>query len=162
MWVDADACPGAVKEIILRAAVRLCVRTVFVANKPLKLPISPYVSSERVGAGLDVADGRIAQNAQPGDLAVTADIPLAARLVEKGVTTLDPRGTLYDAQSMGEVLALRNFMHELREGGVQTSGPKGFGPRDAQQFAATFDRELSRALKAARPSTPSPPRNPPA
>ena len=148
IWIDADACPGAIKEIILRAAQRLQVHVVFVANKPLKLPVSPWVSSERVGAGLDVADQRIAQAAQAGDLAVTQDIPLAAALVGKKVITLDPRGGLFTEESIGEVLALRNFHQELRESGVQTGGPKGFGPRDAQQFASAFDRELSRALKA--------------
>ena len=150
IWIDADACPTAIKEIILRAAQRLLVHAVFVANKPLKLPVSPYVSSERVGAGLDVADQRIAQAAQAGDLAVTADIPLAAALVAKKVITLDSRGGVFTEESIGEVLALRNFHQELRESGVQTGGPKGFGPRDAQQFASAFDRELSRALKASK------------
>jgi uncharacterized protein YaiI (UPF0178 family) len=147
IWVDADACPGAIKEIILRAAQRLEVHVVFVANKPLKLPVSKFVSSERVGAGLDVADGRIVQAAQAGDLAITADIPLAAALVAKRVVTLDSRGGLFTEESIGEVLALRNFHQELRESGVQTGGPKGFGPRDAQQFASAFDRELTRALR---------------
>jgi uncharacterized protein YaiI (UPF0178 family) len=148
IWIDADACPSAVKEIVIRAANRLRVPAVFVSNKSLKLPVSPYVSSERVGAGLDVADGRIAQAAQPGDLAVTADIPLAAALVAKKVITLDPRGSVYSEESIGEVLAMRNFLHELREGGVQTGGAGAFGPRDVQAFAAAFDRELSRAVKA--------------
>ena len=147
IWVDADACPGPVKEIIVRAANRLKAPAVFVANKPLRLATSPYVSSVRVSQGLDVAAGHIARSAQPGDLAVTADIPLAAALVAKKVTTLDPRGSLYSEETIGEVLAMRNFMHELREGGVQTDGPRGFGPRDAQQFASTFDRECARALK---------------
>lgn len=147
IWIDADACPTAVKELVIRAAMRLQIRAVFVANKSLKLPVSPFISSERVGAGLDVADGRIAQGAQAGDLAVTADVPLAAALVAKQVITLDPRGQLYSEESIGEVLAMRNFMHELRESGVQTGGPQGFGPRDVQQFAASFDRELSRAAK---------------
>jgi hypothetical protein len=151
IWVDADACPTAIKDIVVRAANRLRVNAVFVANKPIRLPLSPFVSSERVGAGLDVADGRIAQGAQAGDLAITADIPLAAALVGKHVVTLDPRGELYSEETIGEVLSMRNFMHDLREGGVQTSGPRGFAPRDAQQFAAALDRELSRALKAAPP-----------
>ena len=150
IWVDADACPGAIKETIVRAANRLKVQAVFVANKPIKLAISPYLSSVRVGQGLDVADSHIATSAQAGDLAVTADVPLAAALVAKQVVTIDPRGALYDAESIGEVLAMRNFMHELREGGVETGGPKGFSPRDAQQFAAAFDRELARAMKGAR------------
>ena len=147
IWIDADACPSAIKDIVVRAANRLKVPAVFVANKSLKLAISPFVSSVRVPAGLDVADGYIAQNAATGDLAVTADIPLAAALVARQVTTLDPRGSLYSPETIGEVLSLRNFMHELREGGVQTDGPRGFGPRDAQQFASAFDRECARALK---------------
>jgi hypothetical protein len=149
IWVDADACPKAIKETIVRAANRLKVPAVFVANKPISLAISPYLSTVRVGQGLDVADGYIASSAQLGDLAVTADIPLAAALVAKKVVTLDPRGTVYDPESIGEVLAMRNFMHELREGGVETGGPKGFSPRDAQQFAATFDRELAKLIKNA-------------
>lgn len=150
IWIDADACPSAIKEIVIRAANRLNVAAVFVANKSLNLPVSPYISSERVGAGLDVADGRISQAAQPGDLAVTADIPLAAALVAKQVITLDPRGLLFSAESIGEVLSLRNFHQELRESGVQSGGPSGFSPRDAQAFASAFDRELTRAVRGAR------------
>lgn len=143
IWVDADACPGPIKEIVLRAANRLKIPAVFVANKPLRLPVSPYVSSAQVSLGLDVADGYIARAAVANDLAVTADIPLAAALVAKGVYVLDPRGTHYSDENIGEVLALRNFMHELRDEGIATGGPRGFGPRDAQQFAASFDRALA-------------------
>lgn len=160
IWVDADACPKAVKETIVRAANRLKVPAVFVANKPIGLPLSPFLSTVRVGQGLDVADGHIASSAREGDLAVTADIPLAAKLVEKKVVTLDSRGTVYDPESIGEVLAMRNFMHELREGGVETGGPKGFSPRDAQQFAATLDRELSKLVRRAGPSSSGPPPSP--
>lgn len=147
IWVDADACPGAIKETIVRAAIRLKIATVFVANKQIKLLASPYLSSVRVGKGLDVADSHIVDAAHEGDLAITADIPLAAALVAKKVVTLDPRGTLYEAESIGEVLAMRDFMHGLREGGVETGGPRGFSQRDAQQFAASFDRELSRLAR---------------
>jgi uncharacterized protein YaiI (UPF0178 family) len=97
--------------------------------------------------GLDVADGHIAREAQAGDLAITADIPLAAALVARGVLVLDLRGTVYTGENVGEALALRNFHHELREGGVVTGGPGGFGPREAREFAAAFDRELTRALR---------------
>lgn len=145
IWVDADACPGAVKEIVVRAANRRQVLTVFVANKPLRLDPSPFVSSVQVGMGLDVADSHIARHASKGDLAITADIPLAAALVAQGTTVLEPRGRLYTEENVGEALALRDFMHDLREGGVQTGGPKGFSARDAQQFAAAFDRELTRS-----------------
>ena len=145
--MDADACPGAVREIVVRAAERLAVAAVFVANKDLRMRISPHVSTVRVAMGLDVADGYIARSAQAGDLAITADIPLAAALVARGVVVLDLRGTVYTEENVGEALALRNFHHELREGGVLTGGPGGFGPRQAREFAGAFDRELSLALR---------------
>jgi uncharacterized protein YaiI (UPF0178 family) len=99
--------------------------------------------------GLDVADGYIATSAEAGDLAITADIPLAAALVARGVVVLDLRGTVYTEENVGEALALRNFHHSLRESGVATSGPGGFGPKQAREFAGAFDRELSRALRRA-------------
>ena len=148
IWVDADACPGAVRDIVLRAAERLQVPTVFVANKRLALPRSEYVSSVQVGAGLDVADQHIAASAQAGDLAITQDIPLAASLVARGAVVMDPRGELFTPENIDERLSLRNFMQELREGGVMTGGPSGFSAQDKQQFAATFDRELTRLRKA--------------
>ncbi|MGI5861077.1 MAG: YaiI/YqxD family protein [Myxococcales bacterium] len=147
IWVDADARPGAVKEIILRAAKRVAVRAVFVANKHIHVPPGPLVSTVRVPAGLDVADGHIARESEAKDLAITADIPLAAKLVAKGVVVIDPRGTLYDEESIGEALSVRNFMHELREAGVATSGPGAFSPRDSQQFAAALDRALAAARR---------------
>jgi len=147
IFVDADACPAAIKEIVVRAAQRLAVSAIFVANKNIRLPLSPHVSTVRVAMGLDVADGYIAKSAEAGDLAITADIPLAAALVARGAVALDPRGTVYTAENVGEALALRNFHHELREGGVETGGPSGFGPRQARLFAAAFDRELSKALR---------------
>jgi uncharacterized protein len=147
--VDADACPAPVKEIVVRAAERLAVGAVFVANKALRFPPSRHVSTVRVAMGLDVADGYIARAAEAGDLAITADIPLTAALVARGVLVLDPRGTVYTEENVGEALALRNFHQELREGGVATGGPGGFGPRQAREFAAAFDRELSRALRLA-------------
>jgi uncharacterized protein len=148
IWVDADACPGAVRDIVLRAAERMQVATVFVANKRLTLPRSEYVSSVQVGAGLDVADQHIAAHAQAGDLAVTQDIPLAALLVARGAVVMDPRGELFSPENIDERLSMRNFMQELREGGVMTGGPSGFSAQDKQQFAATFDRELTRLRKA--------------
>jgi uncharacterized protein len=145
--VDADACPAPVKEIVVRAAERLAVGAVFVANKALRFPPSRHVSTVRVAMGLDVADGYIARAAEAGDLAITADIPLAAALVARGVLVLDPRGTAYTEENVGEALALRNFHQELREGGVATGGPGGFGPKQAREFAGAFDRELSKALR---------------
>jgi uncharacterized protein YaiI (UPF0178 family) len=147
IFVDADACPGPVKEIVVRAAERLSVSAVFVANKAIRLAPSRHVSTVRVGMGLDVADGYIAKSAVAGDLAITADIPLAAALVARGVVVLDLRGTVYTEENVGEALALRNFHHELREGGVMTGGPSGFGPREARAFAAVFDRELMKAVR---------------
>jgi len=148
LYVDADACPAAVKEIVVRAAERLQLSAVFVANKQIRLPPSRYVSTVRVAMGLDVADGYIARSATAGDLAITADIPLAAALVARGAVVLDLRGTVYTEENVGEALALRNFHHELREGGVVTGGPGGFGPKQAREFAAAFDRELSKAVRA--------------
>jgi hypothetical protein len=147
IFVDADACPAAVKEIVIRAAERLGVSAIFVANKNIRLPASRHVSTVRVGMGLDVADGYIAKAAEAGDLAVTADIPLAAALVARGAVVLDLRGTVYTDENVGEALALRDFHHELREGGVVTGGPAGFGPREARAFAGAFDRELTKAMR---------------
>jgi hypothetical protein len=147
IWVDADACPGPVREILLRASQRLKVPTVFVANKRLSLPRSEFVSTVQVGAGLDVADRHIAEAAQAGDLAVTQDIPLAALLVPKGVVVMDPRGELFTEENISERLSVRNFMQELRDSGVMTGGPGGFSAQDRQEFAATLDRELTRLLK---------------
>ncbi len=146
IFVDADACPAAVKEIVIRAAERLAVSAIFVANKNIRLPPSRHVSTVRVEMGLDVADGYIAKAASAGDLAITADIPLAAALVARGAVVLDLRGTVFTEENVGEALALRNFHHQLREGGVVTGGPSGFGPKQAREFAGAFDRELSKAL----------------
>lgn len=150
IWIDADACPGPVKEIVLRAVLRLRVPAVFVANKRLTLPVSEFLSTVQVKHGLDVADAHIAANAQRGDLAVTQDIPLAALLVKKGVVTLDVRGEPFTEENIDERLSIRNFMQGLREGGVTTEGPAGFGAKDKQRFAASFDRELTRLVREAK------------
>ena len=147
IWVDADACPGPVRDILIKAAQRLKVQAVFVANRPLVLPRSEFISSVQVGAGLDVADRHIAAEASSGDLAVTQDIPLAALLVPRGVVVLDPRGETFTADNIEERLSVRNFMQELREGGVNTGGPSGFSPQDRQRFAASLDRELTRLMR---------------
>jgi|SRR5215217_118296 len=146
IWVDADACPGPVRDILLRASQRLKVPLVFVANRAMNLPRAEFVSTVQVGAGLDVADQHIATSARKGDLAVTQDIPLAALLVPRGVVTLDPRGELFSEENIAERLSVRNFMQELRESGVTTGGPSGFNAQDRQRFAAALDRELSRLL----------------
>ncbi len=144
IWVDADACPRDVKEVLYRTADRLKIPTVLVANGALRLPPSPYLSTVRVGAGLDVADSYLVKHAEAGDLAVTADIPLAAELLAKGVRTLNPRGEVYDEDNVRERLAVRDLMKELRESGVETGGPKGFDARDKREFANALDRELAR------------------
>lgn len=153
IWIDADACPGPVREIVLRAAARVEIPVVFVSNSALHLPPSPLVSTVQVGKGLDVADTYIANEAKAGDLAITQDIPLAAELVEKGVVTLDPRGEVFTEENVSERLSVRDFMHDLRAAGVVTKGPKSFGAQDRQRFAASFDRELSRLVRA-KPPTP--------
>lgn len=148
LWIDADAAPRDVKEIAFRAARRLKMETVLVANQWLSPPMNnPFVTAVRVAGGPDVADQHIAEHAQPGDVAVTADIPLAARLVEKHVTVIDPRGEEYSEENVGERLAVRDFMDGLRGAGVETSGPRPYGPKDKQSFAAALDRVLTRALR---------------
>ncbi len=151
LWIDADAAPRDVKEIVFRAARRLEIPVVLVANLRLSPPAdNPFVSTVRVAGGPDVADRHIAESAEPGDLAVTADIPLAARLVEKGVTAIDPRGCEYTADNVGDRLAVRDLMDGLRGAGEVTFGPRPYGPKDRQAFAATLDRVLTRLLARSR------------
>jgi uncharacterized protein YaiI (UPF0178 family) len=146
IWVDADACPKVIKEILFRAAQRVQVRTVLVANQPLTLPASDYIESVLVKAGLDIADGYIAQHLAPGDLVITADIPLAAAVIERGGYALNPRGEFYSANNIRERLALRNFLTELRTGGVETGGPPALNRRDREAFANQLDRFLTQHL----------------
>lgn len=148
LWIDADAAPRDVKEIAYRAAARLELETVLVANQ--RMPVPPgnrFVSAVRVEGGPDVADRHIAEHAQAGDVAITADIPLAAALVEKGVATIDPRGEEYTPENVGERLSVRDFMDGLRGSGVETGGSRPYGPKDKQTFAAALDRVLTRALR---------------
>ena len=150
LWIDADAAPRDVKEIVFRAAKRLEMETVLVANQRLTPPPgNAFVSAVRVEGGPDVADRYIADHAAPGDVAVTADIPLAAALVEKRVAVIDPRGEEYSAENVGERLAVRDFMDGLRGSGVETGGARPYGPREKQAFAAALDRVLTRARRAA-------------
>lgn len=149
LWLDADAAPRDVKDVCLRAAERLRLETILVANQRLQLPIGyTHVSTVRVDGGPDVADRYIAEHAEPGDVAVTADIPLAALLVPKGVTVIDPRGEEYTMHSIGERLSVRNFMDGLRGAGVETGGHGMYGPREKQAFSNALDRALTRALRA--------------
>lgn len=148
IWIDADAAPREVKEIVFRAARRLQLETVQVANQWLSTPLNnPFVISVKVQGGPDMADRHIAERSEPGDLVVTADIPLAARLVEKEILVIDPRGEEYTAESMGERLAIRDFMDSLRGAGVETGGPRPYGAKEKQAFAAALDRVLTRALR---------------
>ena len=148
LWIDADAAPRDVKEIVYRAARRLEVPTVLVANQRLQLPLNaPTVSAVVVAGGPDVADRHIADAAEPGDVAVTADIPLAAALVAKGVHVIDPRGEELTPENVGERLSIRDFMDAARGAGMVTGGPSGWGPRDKQAFAAALDRVLTRARR---------------
>jgi len=155
IWVDADACPAAIKEILFRAADRLQLPLTLVANRLLRVPPSPHIRALQVPMGFDVADRHIEQIVEPGDLAITADIPLAARLVAKGAQVLDPRGELYSADNIQERLAMRNLMEGLRGAGAVLPGPSAFSPADRQAFARQLDRLLARKRAAERPLTPS-------
>jgi uncharacterized protein YaiI (UPF0178 family) len=144
IWVDADACPNPIKEILFRAAERAKIALVLVANQPLRVPPSHFIKSVRVAAGFDVADQTIARQVEPGDLVVTADIPLAAEVVEKGGYALNPRGELYTVDNVRERLAMRDMLEQLRGMGVVTGGPASFGQSDRQAFANQLDRLLAR------------------
>jgi len=143
IWVDADACPAVVKEILYRAAERTRVPLTLVANKPLRTPPSPFIRTLQVPRGFDVADNEIARRVEPGDLVVTADIPLAAQVIERGGHALDPRGELFSPETIRERLTMRDFMDELRASGVQTGGPPPLAHGDRQRFANQLDRLLA-------------------
>ena len=143
IWVDADACPKVIKEILYRAAERVRVPLTLVANRPLWVPPSPYIKTIKVPAGFDVADKQIVDEIQANDLVVTADIPLAAAVIEKGGHALNPRGELYTESSVRERLSVRDFMDELRGAGVVTGGPSEFNKGDRKEFANALDRILS-------------------
>jgi uncharacterized protein len=144
IWVDADACPKFMKEILFRAAERAAIRTVLVANRMLHTPPSPWISAVQVPGGFDVADHHIVRYAEAGDLVVTADIPLAAAVIDKGGHALNPRGTLYSKDNIRELLSLRDFMTGLRDSGVQTGGPAAISHGDRQKFSGQLDRFLAR------------------
>lgn len=146
IWIDADACPAVIKEILFRAAIRESIEMILVANRPLRTPSSPFIKSIQVPKGFDVADARIAEEVREGDLVVTADIPLAAAVIDKRATALSPRGELYDAGNIRERLSMRNFLDELRGAGVQTGGPPALSSADRQAFAGHLDRLLSQGV----------------
>jgi uncharacterized protein YaiI (UPF0178 family) len=142
IWVDADACPGEIKELLYRAAERTKIMLTLVANQSLRIPRSDFIETLLVRDGANVADRRIVELAAQGDLVVTADIPLAADVIAKGAEAIDPRGELYTDANIGERLAMRNVLDQLRGGGHIGGGPPNFGPKDRQTFANQLDRWL--------------------
>lgn len=144
IWVDADACPKAIKEILFRAAERMQLQTTFVSNKRLWIPESDFVGALRVPGGFDVADERIVALVTTDDIVVTDDIPFAANAIEKGAYVLSFRGHFYTEENIRERLSVRNFMADLREAGVETGGPSSFRARDTQAFANQLDRFLAK------------------
>ena len=147
IWVDADACPLAIKQILYRAAERAQIQTTLVANKMLAVPRSKFVRAIQVGRGFDVADNEISRRVAAGDLVVTADIPLAADVIARGARALNPRGELYSADNIRERLAMRDLLEKLRETGVQTEGPAPLDHTDRKRFADALDRFLARQAR---------------
>ena len=145
IWVDADACPVVVKEILYRAAERARIRLTLVANQPMQVPRSPWITTKRVAGGFDVADDYIAGQVEPGDLVITADIPLAAQVIDRGGAALNPRGERYTEENIRQRLGMRDFMDTLRSSGIQTGGPPPLNQSDRRNFANELDRFLAKA-----------------
>ena len=148
IWVDADACPNVIKDILFRAATRARVTLTLVANQPIRTPPSQFIKALQVPAGFDVADNRIVELTEAGDLVITADIPLAASVIDKGGHALDPRGETYTKDNIKERLAMRKLMDELRSSGIDTGGPAIFSHADRQAFANKLDRFLAGNVSA--------------
>ncbi len=144
IWVDADACPVVIKEILFRAAERTQIEVILVANQPIRVPPSRYIRSMQVAGGFDVADNEIVQRLSAGDLVITSDIPLAAEVLEKGGFALNPRGELYSAATIRARLNMRDFMDTLRASGIQTGGPAALSQSDRKAFADNLDKLLTR------------------
>ncbi len=144
LWVDADACPVVIKEILFRAAERTCSLLTLVANQPMRVPASQYIKTVQVPAGFDVADNEIVKRLEAGDLVITADIPLAADVIEKGGHALNPRGELYTTENIKARLNMRDFMDTLRASGINTGGPPAISQSDRQAFANNLDRFLAK------------------
>lgn len=149
IWVDADACPVVIKEILYKAAERTKLKLLLVANRKIRVPKSQYIESQIVPSGLDVADNEIVKNVESGDLVVTSDIPLAARIVEKGATGLNPRGEIYTTENINERRSARDFMDILRSSGIETGGPSAISKRDRQLFANSLDQIIYKNRKLA-------------
>jgi uncharacterized protein YaiI (UPF0178 family) len=147
IWVDADACPNVIKEVLFRAAERTGTMVTLVANQTIRTPPSRFLRTLRVEAGFDVADNEIVKRVETGDLVITADIPLAAEVIEKGGMALNPRGERYTTETIRERLNMRDFMDTMRASGVQTGGPAVMNQRDRQQFANELDKWLVQAKK---------------
>ncbi len=143
LWVDADACPVAVRDILFRAAERREIMLTLVANQPIRTPASRFIQSVRVAAGFDVADNEIVRRCAADDLVITSDIPLAAEVLEKGAHALSPRGERYSPETIRDRLNMRDFMETLRASGVQTGGPPAMSKSDLQAFANSLDRFLT-------------------
>jgi uncharacterized protein YaiI (UPF0178 family) len=141
--VDADACPKVIKEIIFRAAIRLNIKTTCYANHAIPIPRTPFIKNVQVMGGFDVADQKIVDDCEPNDLVITADIPLASLVIQKGAFALNPRGELYTKSNIGQRLVMRNMMDELRGAGVNTGGPPALNKQDQQAFANALDRFLA-------------------
>jgi uncharacterized protein YaiI (UPF0178 family) len=146
IWVDADACPKVIKETLFRAALRVQFPLVLVANQPLQHPRSPHIRAVQVSAGFDVADNYIVQQMAPGDLVITADIPLAAEVIDKGGRALNPRGELYSEENIRQRLSLRNFMDEMRDAGIATGGSPPISQKERRDFANQLDRFLAQSI----------------
>ncbi len=152
IWVDADACPVLIKEILFRAAKRVKIELTLVANRTVKIPPSEFITFLKVKSGFDVADNEIVRRLNCGDLVVTADIPLAAEVIEKGGYALNPRGELYSEDNIRTRLSVRNFMSELRSGGIDTGGPPPLSQKERKRFADNLDRILTKHKKAEQQS----------
>ncbi|MBD2797516.1 MULTISPECIES: YaiI/YqxD family protein [Xenorhabdus] len=148
IWVDADACPKVIKEVLYRAAEREKIQVTFVANQRLNVPASAFLRTLQVSAGFDVADNEIVRRSEVGDLVITADIPLAAEVIEKGAVALNPRGERYSEATIRERLTMRDFMDTMRASGIQTGGPATLNQRDRQRFANELDKWLLQQKKA--------------
>ncbi|BES83675.1 UPF0178 protein [Pectobacterium araliae] len=148
IWVDADACPNVIKEVLFRAADRTQIPVTLVANQTIKVPPSRFIHTLRVSAGFDVADNEIVRRVETGDLVITADIPLASEVIEKGGIALNPRGERYTPDTIRERLNMRDFMDTMRASGIQTGGPSTLNQRDRQQFANELDKWLQQVRKS--------------
>lgn len=147
IWVDADACPKVIKEVIFKNSTRFRISVILVANSYINIPLSPYISAVKVDQGADVADFYIVENMSKIDLAITADIPLAALIVKKGALAINPRGEIYTEENINERLSMRDFMQGLRDSGMDTGGPPPFGAKDKELFTNSLNRILTQMIK---------------